>query len=227
MDFERTPLDRRALLRRMAVGGAVVWATPMMQSVASAQAAASCGLGVLDWDTFTTGSIFSSTVVGNTTVTITAVPAAGTTLFASNRQVTNGPAGNVNEKYLRFEMTPNAAGRSQIITISFSNPVTNLAFSLFDIDAVTDAWRDELFINAPGYTWNIPVGSNVVKGTGVNINRFRSSNTNNNVPNTSNAGNLGLGHAGPISSFVITYTNGNQSGGFNQWVGMSDITFSC
>ena len=72
-------IDRRALLRRMAVGGAVVWATPMMQSVASAQAVGSCGTGLLDWDTFTTGSHFTSTVVGTTTVSISAVAAPGTT----------------------------------------------------------------------------------------------------------------------------------------------------
>ena len=64
------PLDRRALLRRMAIGGAAVWATPMLQSVASAQAAASCGPGVLDWDNFTTGSTFTSTIIGNTTITL-------------------------------------------------------------------------------------------------------------------------------------------------------------
>ena len=64
------PLDRRALLRRMAIGGAAVWATPMMQSVASAQAAASCGPGILNWDTFTTGSSFTNTIIGNTTITL-------------------------------------------------------------------------------------------------------------------------------------------------------------
>ena len=47
-----------------------VWATPMLQSVASAQAAASCGLGVLDWDNFRTGSTFTSTIIGNTTITL-------------------------------------------------------------------------------------------------------------------------------------------------------------
>ena len=98
---------------------------------------------------------------------------------------------------------------------------------LFDIDAVTNGWRDELFINAPGYNWSFPVGSTVSKGSGGNINRFRNSNTNNNAPNASNAGNVQLGHAGPISTFVITYTNGNQSGGGNQWIGMSDISFQC
>ena len=222
-----TPLDRRALLRRLAAGGAIAWATPIVLSTPAAAAEPSCGPGLLDWDTFTTGSIFSSAVVGNTTVTITGIAATGTTLFASNRQVTAAPAGGVNQKYLRFEMLPNAVGRSQTITIAFSNPVTNLSFSLYDIDAVTSAWRDELFINTAGYTWSIPAGSGVQKGTGGNINRFRNSNTNNNAANTSNAGNLNLGHPGPITSFVIAYTNGDQSGGQNQWIGLSDLTFTC
>lgn len=205
----------------------MVWATPILLSTPAAAAEPSCGPGVLDWDTFTTGSIFSSAVVGNTTVTITGIAASGTTLFASNRQVTAGPAGGVYQKYLRFEMLPNASGRNQTITIAFSNPVTNLSFSLYDIDALNDAWRDEVFINTAGYTWSIPSGSNVLKGTGGNSNRFRNSNTNNNSSETSGTGNVNLGHPGPITSFVISYANGNQSGGGNQWIGLSDLTFTC
>ena len=124
-------------------------------------------------------------------------------------------------------MTPNANGRSQTITITFSNPVTNLSFQLFDIDAVTNGWRDELVINAPGYTWSFPTGSTVSKGTGTNSNRFRNNNTNNNVADTSPGGNLRLGHPGPITTFIITYNNGNQNGGGNQWIGLSDISFTC
>jgi hypothetical protein len=226
MDPERPTLDRRALLARMAAGGAVVWASPMMQSVASAQAEPSCGAGILDWDTFATGTIFTSTTIGNVTVSITAVPAPGTSVNASNRQVTAPPSGGVNEKYLRFDMDPDDEGDNQVITITWSAPISNLSFRLFDIDRLADGWRDEIFILTPGYTWSIPPGSFVQKGTGANIDRFRSSQTIN-YPDTSDDGNLILGHNGPITSFSFRYRNGNETGGANQYVGLGDLTFTC
>jgi hypothetical protein len=224
---QTTPLDRRALLQRMAVGGAALWAAPTFHSVASAAAAPSCGPGLLDWDTFTTGSTFSSANVNGTTVTISGIANPGTTLFPTNRRVTAGPAGGVNQKYLRFEMVPNASGRFQTITIAFSNPVSLLSFRLFDIDTVEDAWRDEIYVLTPGFTHVIPAGSTVQQGGGGNTNRFRNNNNNNNVNENAGTGNLQLGHNGPITSFQIRYQNGNQSGGQNQWVGMSDISFLC
>ena len=130
-----------ALLRRMAIGGAAVWATPMMHSVASAQAAASCGPGILDWDTFTTGSTFTNTIIGNTTITlgIAGVTPANTAVTADNapdlqRQRGRHPR---QEPPVRDEARPTARaanGNRQTITFAFSNPVTNVAFTLMDID---------------------------------------------------------------------------------------------
>ena len=62
-------------------------------------------------------------------------------------------------------MLPNATGRSQTITISFSNPVTNLSFNLFDI------YRMDLFLDyARGRD---PESANIwhdVTGTGIRVN---------------------------------------------------------
>ena len=100
-------LDRRALLRRMAVGGAVVRAAPAMHSVASAQAAPSCTPGVLDWDTF--GTAFTNAVVGGVTVSMAITGVTNTTLLPNNGRVLAGPAGGVNQRHLRFEHTPDNA----------------------------------------------------------------------------------------------------------------------
>lgn len=230
MDIERTPLDRRALLRRMAAGGAVVWASPLMQSVASAQAAASCGPGIVDWDTFATNSVFTNTIVGNTTVSMAISNVVNTTLLGNNGRVLNGPAGGVNQKHLRFEMTPdndtNANGSRQTVTFSFTNPVTNVSFTFFDIDNLNNAWGDRLVMNTAGFTFSTPVGSTVI-GAGTNANRFRNSQASNNFPNTSNAGNLTVNYAGPISSFSFTYRNEGEQGGQNQLISISDLTFTC
>jgi hypothetical protein len=218
---------RRLLLAGLATGGAFV--APQITSVASAASSTSCGTGneLLDFDDYTAGTTFNSRSFGSLTLTISTVAFAGTTLFASNRTVQNGPAGGVFQRYLRFEQVPNATGRGQTITIAFSSPVTNLSFSLFDIDTTNNGWRDEIFIDTTGFTFSIPAGSDVVQGGGGNSNRFRSSNNDNNVDADENDGNLNLGHPGPLTSFVIRYQNGNENGSSNQWIGMSDITFNC
>lgn len=230
MDLERAPLDRRALLRRMAVGGAVVWATPMMHSVASAQAEASCGLGVLNWDTFTTGSAFTNTVIGNTTIAMSITNVVNTTLLANNGRILAGPAGGINQKHLRFEMTPDNAtaanGSRQTITFTFSNPVSNLQFTFFDIDNQNNAWGDRIVMNTTGYTFSVPAGGDVI-GNGTNGNRFRNSVASNNLPATSNEGNLTITYAGPLTTFSFIYRNEAEEGGQNQLISISDMTFTC
>lgn len=229
-------LDRRALLRRMAVGGAVLWAAPSFHSVASAQALPSCGPGVLDWDDLATNTAFSSTVVNGTTVAMTITDVVNTTLLAENGRVRPGPAGGIYEKYLRFDMTPANGttdnGSRQTITFSFSNPVSLVQFSFFDIDNTSSGfffptgWGDRIVMNTPGYLHSAPPGSTVV-GTGTNGDRFRNTQANNNLADTSGAGNLLITYNGPISQFSFTYRNEGRSGAGNQQIGLSDIAFLC
>jgi hypothetical protein len=227
------PLDRRTLLRRAAIGGAAIWATPMMHSVASAQAAPSCGpghAGRLDWDTFATGSLFTSALVGTINIGVAVSGVTNTSLLPDNRRVLAGPAGNINQKHLRFEMVPSngtaANGSRQTVTWTFSSPVTNVVFTFFDIDNVTNSWGDRLVMNTTGFTFSIPPGGTVI-GNGTNGNRFRNSLTNNNLPATDNRGNLTIRYAGPLTTFNFTYRNEVNSGGGNQLISMSDITFNC
>ena len=234
MHDEQAPgLDRRALLRRMAAGGAVVWATPMLHSVASAQAVASCGTTprTLDWDTLPLGP-FSSTVVGGVTVSVASAPAPGTTVAAGNPFVDNQTTGGVNGNHLHFEMVSNALGRQQAITFTFSAPVTNLVIPVYDIDGAINfffsSYLDQVIVNTTGHTSFVPAGSNVI-GTGTSADPYRNSVTDLSVQAASNDGNLVLRHPGPISSFDLTYRNGDQFGGFfpQQWIDVGDITFVC
>jgi hypothetical protein len=102
-------------------------------------------------------------------------------VLTNNRRVLNGPAGGINQKHLRFEMTPDNdgfnSGSRQTVTFTFSNPVSNVAFSFF--------------------------------------------------PATSNAGNLNIRYAGPITSFSFVYRNEAEEGGSNQLISLSDLTFTC
>ena len=50
-------------------------------------------------------------------------------------------------------------------------------------------------------------GSTRVIGSGTNGDRFRNFNTDNNLGDTSNAGNVTIRYAGPITSFSFTYRN--------------------
>ncbi|MGK2949283.1 MAG: hypothetical protein ACSLFP_11955, partial [Acidimicrobiales bacterium] len=224
-------LDRRALLRRMAVGGAALWAAPSFHSVASAQSSPSgevClpGLaGVLDWNDQPLGQVFDSAVIDGVTVSVGAVAAPGTTLI-DNRTVTQGPSGSLNQPYLRLEMVPNAVGRSQTITIAFSPAVSSVSFLVTDIDNVSGSWSDRLTILTPGFGYSIPTGSRVT-GNGTPGDRFRNRRNNENVSDFSNDGNLLLSHPGPISSFSMLYENGPIAGGGNQYIGFSAISWVC
>ncbi len=202
----------------------------MMQSVASAQAGASCGPGVLDWDTFTTGSVFTNTIIGNTTITMTISGVTNTTLGADNGRILAGPAGGISQKHLRFTMSStngtSANGSRQTVTFSFSNPVTNVAFTFFDIDNQTgNGWGDRIVMNTTGYTFSIPSGGLVI-GNGTNGNRFRNSNANLNLLNTDNRGNLTVNYAGPLTSFSFVYRNEVNINSI-QLISMSDLTFIC
>jgi hypothetical protein len=240
------PLDRRTLLRRAAIGGAALWATPMMQSVASAQAGASCGPGVLNWDSFATGAIFTNTIIGNTTITLTTVAAGGTDVTPVNRQIQNVNAGGITGKSLRFGMDAETTsfnnGNRQTVTFSFSNPVSNVAFTLIDIDnQLTSGWGDRVWMVTTGFTFTpaLTSGATRIIGNGTNTpdvaptmlnpqgsGRFRNLNTNNNLGDTSNAGNVTIRYAGPISSFSFVYANQVNSGE-PQRIDMGDITFTC
>jgi hypothetical protein len=52
---------------------------------------------------------------------------------------------------------------------------------------------------------------------GTNGNRFRNSQASNNLPATSNEGNLNIQFAGPPTSFSFTYRNKGEEGGQNQF----------
>jgi hypothetical protein len=154
-------LDRRAMLHKLAVGGSIVWASPMIASRASALMPPSqCVNGaVLNWttlfpDTFPTLSNPANIVVPGSGVTVTiSSTIVGTTAMARNFQVQDPldlvppiQHGGITGKSLMFEQRPvpntDAPGGGigsdglggQTITIAFSTTVRNIQFTITDID---------------------------------------------------------------------------------------------
>ena len=105
-------LTRRDALRKAAVGAGVAgaaWAAPQILSL-DAAAAQSCVPGTLDWDSFSTGATFTSTVINGITVTLSISALAGTTLAPLNGTIRDAPNGGINQKGLYLGMDSSGPG---------------------------------------------------------------------------------------------------------------------
>ncbi len=182
--------------------------------------------GMLDWDSLVTGSVYTTSVVNGVSVTLTVAPLASppTTLLATNRTIRASPNGSFNQKALQFQQLPNAIGIGQDVTFTFGAPVSNVVFTFYDIDNLVGGWGDRIRMFTAGYT---SASSGTVIGNGTVGNLFGNSQLNNNATDGSNAGNLTLTCAGPITSFAFRYTNAVNVGGGNQRIGVSDMSWTC
>lgn len=234
------------MLRKLAVGGGIVWMSPMIASKASAQAPPSqCSTtALLDWDTFTVNSIFpGTTTVAGVDISITSVITAPTTALAGNFRIMASPHGGIAGQSLMFEQTPFANSVGQLITISFSVAVRDVVFTITDIDNQANTWSDRLTTTTAPTSY--VRGTNVIgigatgNGSGGSPNSgngggngqtgaFRNSVDSDNLANTSSAGNLTLTYAGPITTIQLQYWNGAVAGGStaNQLIRLSDIAFN-
>lgn len=88
---------------------------------------------------------------------------------------------------------------------SFTRPVSNLTFTLTDIDSASDDFLDSVVLS-PGFTY-APLPA-TMQGVGTLANPFRPKSVNSPIDNTnSSAGNVTITYAGPISSFTVDYKN--------------------
>ena len=172
-------------------------------------AASGCKMttGQLSWDVFNdnsnqTGHALATT--GGTGVTIT-VSLSGDTGASRNGQVTSTRTGGLS-KVLRFYDLNNSANTQQVVTLTFSKPIQNLAFSLLDVDSQKTgnqaAYEDLVIINTPG--WTAPKHSNVI-GSGTAAAPYRAKNANSPVDGTTADSNVDLSSTGPVSSVSFTY----------------------
>ncbi len=97
---------RRDLLKKLAVGGAIVWTAPLITTARHAAAAATCAPRTLNWSNFTTGSTFTSTTVAGTTISVATTPQKQATLLSANRTIRAGPNGANPGKALSSSRSP-------------------------------------------------------------------------------------------------------------------------
>ena len=235
-------IDRRDALRKLAVGGAVVWSAPLIAKTAGATSASSCTTNVVDWELYNVGDTFTSTTVGGITMSINSPDFfGGSGLLAGggrDRKVQPAPFGSINRNSLMFEQLPRTGG-GQNIVFTFSQTVYNINFVITDIDNFSQngaGWSDRITINSPAtYTYattstqwtgtsNI-IGNGTSSGTTTTTGPFRNSNGNNNYQDNSPAGNIEITMPGPLTSFSFTFSCANIQHGGNQRVNFSNISF--
>lgn len=235
-------LDRRDALRKLAVGGAVVWSAPLIAKTAHAASATSCTNNVLDWNGFTANTTFSSTTVGGVTFSLSPNPASsaffgGTSALGTNRNIRTGPQGGQAGQALRFEQTPINNGGQNII-FNFSQTVYNVNYTITDIDnSIGGGWSDRIQIVSPtNYTFTVPPQANdgqptatadtfTVIGDGTAADRFRNGNNNYNYLNDFDNGNVTLTFPGPLTQIHMQFRCGSTQGGGNQLINVLNIGF--
>jgi hypothetical protein len=157
--------DRRSMLRKLAVGGSLVWASPMIAKRASALMPPSqCVNGAeLNWTEIfpnsnpdlangnTPSATFLNVDGSGVDITISST-FAGTTPLVGNYSVVSSPHGGITGKSLLLEQQPiantpaggTAGAGGQTVTITFSTTVRNISFVLTDIDNLDGNWSDRI-----------------------------------------------------------------------------------
>lgn len=222
-------LDRRDVLRKLAVGGAVVWSAPLIASTAHAAGPTSCVGATVDFNDFATGSTFTSATVNGVTMTLSpSTFFGGSAARSTNRTIIGSPIGGISSKGLRLEQDAVTNG-GQEISLTFSQAVYNVSFIITDIDRLDGAWNDRVSIVAPTvFSYSIPSGSTVIgagtaTGTGTTNGPFRNPNSLN-YNNSQNGGNVLVTFPGPVTVITVRFACGNQESS-NQLINLSNISF--
>ena len=235
--------SRRAMIRAAAAAGAVAWTAPVIvDSVTSPAAAASCTVKTLNWNSFSSGTTFTSGSVGGVTVTVARTLFTGTTELATNKTIRAAPNGSLaTQQALQFQQLPDAVGVGQTIAITFSASVTKVTFALFDIDNLVGGWGDRVSFSGTPATGGPTVGplpttitttnaawtptSSHVTGLATSASPLLGSDPNTNLGDSSALGNVTLSFAGPLTAVVFNYKNAVNTGGGNMRIGLGPISF--
>ncbi|WP_188778004.1 hypothetical protein [Marmoricola endophyticus] len=206
-----------------------------MATVAAAPvfaASPQCQRQTVNWATYAPNSQQGATVTATgaqaAPISVT-TNGTGNTTAANNLTARNTQQGAVTG-YLALTL-PAGTSQVQTVTFTFSSAVTDLRFSLLDIDSAssttngttTVAYYDSVQPST-GFTFTRPTGSTVT-GSGTAAAPFIQPNNNTPVDPSSNAGNVDLVYAGPTTSVSIRYA---QQGGSNSTVpviGISNLSF--
>lgn len=209
--------------RRSVVKGAA-WAVPAIVVAAPvpAFAASPC----------TPTTALDDLTPGTTPGTITFQPSGVTATLTFSSSTPGGGTGATGEvaatsttpswNYIELEMTRRLRQGSYVeLTITLSQPVEGLSFTLHDIDEVTGSWYDRVRVYTSGYTY--ARGDNVI-GTGSAGDLFRPR-TPGDRPIDSGLGDVRLTWPGAVSSVRVRYVAGADGNSQNQHIGLGDLSY--
>lgn len=217
---------KSGLTRRSLVTGAV-WSVPIIAAATATPlaSASQCTAGTLDWAALAAGAnVTTVTVPGTaptTTATFSITYSSGSTPSAASGRVAAGPQGGVTGNYYRIEFSNPIPNNSATVRIAFNRPVTGLSFSLLDIDATTNGYRDNVEVLTTGFT---AARQARVIGAGTAGDPFRMDTPYGNIAPTSNQGNVQLTWAAPVSAVEFRYFQpGDSTNSQNMVIGLGNL----
>jgi Prealbumin-like fold domain len=172
----------------------------------------------------------SSTTVNGVTIQTNAA-AAGTYDSNNSTILRNGQANGLSGAgviQMQMDSTTDNGTSNQATTITFSEPVYNLQFTVWDIDGgpnCTCQFNDIVqFSSNAGVptSFSIPVGGSVIYNSGTGIA------TTDNQGVTDASGNITVTFAGPVTTLTVRHTAGDATGttnSTNQFVYIDDLTY--
>lgn len=200
----------------------VTWATPTVTISTLAPAyAASCVpvpfTAPLNASTVKTTSKTSASGTASTTTagatpvtyTITSVTGSGTVLGAANESTAGGGAtsyynglGDLGTDGIQLQQNGGVAG--QTVTLTFSRPVSNLTFTIADIDSAGAGYYDIVYFStAPTTVRN----GTAVKGSGTKASPLQAINPNQQVNSDTVANRSAVTFAGSLTTLSITFAS--------------------
>jgi len=231
-------IERRAFLQKAGLGAAVAgaaWVAPSVVGFDVAFAAGSCAVpGTYSFATMTSGNAPTATTLtatgGKPAVTIT--PSLASTNGGggtNNYTVQNAQVGGQTANSLRLSMDVGASGRGYSVTFTFSVAVTNVVFSLFDIDRQNNGgsgFQDTVSLTVtPGSsTWtDTKPGATVVTGNGTSTTPWIGTGNTQVVPSSPD-GNVIVTIPGSVTAVTVNYRSGDLWGAA-QAIAISNLTF--
>jgi hypothetical protein len=220
------------MLTRRTVTQGAAWTVPVAIVGVGAPAYAASGCVVQ--------TSFDNLTVGQMPGVLTFLPSSVTATIAysstgNGGDPTPGDTGEVARtsttpawNYIEIEMlSPLVKDDSVTVTITLSEPVSNLGFRIHDIDNDTNdsggvAWKDRVVVDTPGFGY--ARGSRLT-GIGTSTDPFRNTEFEDQAID-SGLNFVDLTWAGPIQVVSFTYKAGGDGSSGNQHIGLGNISFT-
>lgn len=219
----------RSVSRRTLVKGAA-WSIPVIAAASAiphAAASVTCGDKVINWNQVPTGTaVTPGTLLSAAGSSVTAtVTATGTTTLSDNLHVLAGPDGGLPGEFLNIGV-PGGGQFEESVTVTFSQPVTNVSFTLGDIDSYVDnAFQESVSLSPQSFSV-VSLGSEVT-GSGTSADPWLAT-AGQNVEPTDSIGNVTVLYPGPLLSFTITLKDvfPSADGSTGHSIDLFDISFN-